>query len=243
MRLVEVVGGAQTDPAAVDAAIRTYEGWGKKPVRLNREIFGHIGNRLASALWREAVNLLLEGSHRWRISTRPSWKGRAEMGGFRPLRELPPVWWQGRDKPLPGELFRRHSAPMGRLGAPRLDEDTKDRIISLVEQGFSHAAIAEREARRGALLVAMMRALDPPDPPIPHAGAVTSPTPRARASARRIGNGPPSSRRCGTISARQRGSVRTFWCGLLILAARGRRVSTISSRPSPAMNNRSSSPT
>ena len=61
LRLVEVVGGDQTDPDAVDAAIATYAHWGKVPVRLNREVFGHIGNRLAGALWREAVSLLVEG--------------------------------------------------------------------------------------------------------------------------------------------------------------------------------------
>ncbi|MBW8911754.1 MAG: NADPH nitroreductase, partial [Sphingomonas sp.] len=34
---------------------------GKEPVRLNREIFGHIGNRLTSAMFREAVRLVAEG--------------------------------------------------------------------------------------------------------------------------------------------------------------------------------------
>ena len=37
MRLVEVVGGDRTDVAAVDAAIKSYRHWGKRPVRLNRE--------------------------------------------------------------------------------------------------------------------------------------------------------------------------------------------------------------
>lgn len=56
LRLVEVVGGTQTAPEAVDAAIVTCDHWGKVSVRLNREVFGHIGNRLATALWCEEVD-------------------------------------------------------------------------------------------------------------------------------------------------------------------------------------------
>lgn len=59
--LVEVVGGDRTDPAAVDAAIDFYNRIGKRAVRLNREIGGHIANRLAAALWREAIHLVASG--------------------------------------------------------------------------------------------------------------------------------------------------------------------------------------
>ena len=59
--LVEVVGGGQTDPAAVDATIDFYNRIGKRAVRLNREIGGHIANRLAAALWREAIHLVAAG--------------------------------------------------------------------------------------------------------------------------------------------------------------------------------------
>jgi 3-hydroxyacyl-CoA dehydrogenase len=61
MRLVEVGGGKSTNPQAVTAALETYRYWGKRPVRLDKEAFGHIANRLASALWREAVHLAAEG--------------------------------------------------------------------------------------------------------------------------------------------------------------------------------------
>jgi 3-hydroxyacyl-CoA dehydrogenase len=61
MPLVEVGGGAATDRSAVDAAIGFYAAMGKKPIRLEREIFGHIANRLTSAMFREAVNLVADG--------------------------------------------------------------------------------------------------------------------------------------------------------------------------------------
>jgi len=59
--LVEVGGGEKTDRAAVDAAIAFYAAIGKHPVRLEREILGHIGNRLTAAMFREAVSLVASG--------------------------------------------------------------------------------------------------------------------------------------------------------------------------------------
>ena len=59
--LVEVGGGDQTDPAAIDAAQAFYDAMGKQTIRLKREVFGHIANRLTSAMFREAVRLVVEG--------------------------------------------------------------------------------------------------------------------------------------------------------------------------------------
>jgi len=59
--LVEVVGGPDTEPAAIDFAIAVYKALGKPAVRLKREVTGHIANRLQSALWREAVHLITTG--------------------------------------------------------------------------------------------------------------------------------------------------------------------------------------
>lgn len=62
MPLVELGGGERTDPAAIDTAQALYASMGKEPVRLNREIFGHIANRLTSAMFREAVSLVASGA-------------------------------------------------------------------------------------------------------------------------------------------------------------------------------------
>lgn len=59
--LVEVGGGDATAAEAVDIALALYAAMGKQPIRLQREIFGHIGNRLTSAMFREAVRLVAEG--------------------------------------------------------------------------------------------------------------------------------------------------------------------------------------
>jgi len=59
--LVEVVGGTQTDPAAVDWSVGFYNAIGKKAIRLNKEVTGHIANRLQLALWREALHCIDQG--------------------------------------------------------------------------------------------------------------------------------------------------------------------------------------
>ncbi|NDV89447.1 3-hydroxyacyl-CoA dehydrogenase [Aurantimonas aggregata] len=59
--LVEVSGGPRTDPAVLDRVMAFYRFLGKAPVRLNKEIAGHIAGRLGSALYREAVHLVAEG--------------------------------------------------------------------------------------------------------------------------------------------------------------------------------------
>lgn len=58
--LVEAGGGSATAADAVTAAIALYVAMGKQPIHLKREIFGHIVNRLTSAMFREAVRLVAE---------------------------------------------------------------------------------------------------------------------------------------------------------------------------------------
>ena len=59
--LVEVLGGANTDPAVVDWLMDFYTAMGRYPIRLHKEIPGHLVNRLQIALWDEAARLVGEG--------------------------------------------------------------------------------------------------------------------------------------------------------------------------------------
>ena len=59
--LVEVVPGADTSAAAVDRAVAFYTAVGKRPIRLQQEVPGHVANRLQAALWREAYSLVDRG--------------------------------------------------------------------------------------------------------------------------------------------------------------------------------------
>ena len=59
--LVEVAGGKGTAPEAVDRAMRFYAAVGKHPIRLHKEMPGHVSNRLQAAVWREAAYLVEQG--------------------------------------------------------------------------------------------------------------------------------------------------------------------------------------
>lgn len=54
----EVVGGQQSDDAAVDWAAEFFQLNGKQVARMKRELPGFIGNRLQDAIWREALHMV-----------------------------------------------------------------------------------------------------------------------------------------------------------------------------------------
>jgi 3-hydroxyacyl-CoA dehydrogenase len=56
--LVEVVGGAKTSPDALRQAMKFYAQIGKKPILLNKEVPGHVANRLQLALYKEVLYLI-----------------------------------------------------------------------------------------------------------------------------------------------------------------------------------------
>jgi carnitine 3-dehydrogenase len=56
--LVEIYGN---DHQSVAEAVEIYRSLGKYPVVLKKPAVGHIANRLASALWREAVDIVAKG--------------------------------------------------------------------------------------------------------------------------------------------------------------------------------------
>jgi len=59
--VVEVLGGAHTDPLVVRKAVRFLERVGQTPVLLRRYVPGFLLNRMQAALVREAVHLVKEG--------------------------------------------------------------------------------------------------------------------------------------------------------------------------------------
>jgi len=56
--LVEVVGGSKTAPEAIQQALAFYASIGKKPIRLKKELPGHVANRFQAALYREMLYLI-----------------------------------------------------------------------------------------------------------------------------------------------------------------------------------------
>jgi 3-hydroxyacyl-CoA dehydrogenase len=158
--LVEVVGGQASDPAAVDWALAFYNGCGKKAVRINREVPGHLANRLQVAMWREVVHLVETGvasvedvdiaiaygpGLRWALMGPNLILHLAGgEGGLRHfLVHLGPsieTWWAD-------------------LGAPALDQAVRQKLIEGTAAEAKGRSIAELAAERDRLLVALLETL------------------------------------------------------------------------------------
>lgn len=59
--VVEVLAGPGTDPIAADQARQFLGRLGQQPILLRRDVPGNAVGRLAAAVWRESIHLVLEG--------------------------------------------------------------------------------------------------------------------------------------------------------------------------------------
>ncbi len=59
--LVEVVAGELTSKETIENTLDLMKKIGKKPILVKKDVPGMVANRLAAALWREAVNLVVSG--------------------------------------------------------------------------------------------------------------------------------------------------------------------------------------
>jgi 3-hydroxyacyl-CoA dehydrogenase len=74
--LVEVVGGAAASARRCGRPWRSTARSASAPITLNKEVPGHLANRLQAALWRERCTWWRRASRAWRTWTRPSRRGR-----------------------------------------------------------------------------------------------------------------------------------------------------------------------
>ena len=155
--LVELAGGEKTGQRALEQAEAFYAGLGKTPVRLEKEIYGHIANRLQAAIFREAIHMLDHGIASAEDIDRavtegpgPRW---ALMGPFMTYRLA------GGDKGMQG--FWDMFAPMQEklwadLGNPTPQKDLQDRVTAAVEDSYADQSIStvirERDARLRKIL-------------------------------------------------------------------------------------------
>jgi 3-hydroxyacyl-CoA dehydrogenase len=157
--LVEVVGGRATDPAVVDWTADFYAALGKRPIRIRREMPGHVANRMQVALYREAIHLVLEDvasiedvdaaiasgpGLRWALmGPHMAHHLAGGRGGLRHLLEHigPGIerWWND-------------------LGRPDLTPAAIDRLVEAFARAETRP-IAQLEAERDALLVALLETL------------------------------------------------------------------------------------
>lgn len=164
--LVEVVGGKATDPGAVDWVVAFYNAHGKRAIKIEREVPGHIANRLQAALFREAFHLLLSGTASAAdidaaVSHGPGLRW-AFMGPFKTFHLA------GSDGGVRA-AFEQFGPPMENwwadFGTPGLDSDSIETMSRAVDEMLAGRSLPELAVERDARLLALPAALERPPAP------------------------------------------------------------------------------
>jgi len=155
--LVEVVGGERTDPAAVDWLAAFYAAVGKRPLRLNRELPGFVGNRLQEAMWREALHMVAAGE----ATVEEIDEAIAYGPGLRWALMGPCLTFHlaGGSAGM-GHMLDHFGAallePWTRLQAPPLTPDLRQRMIDGCLRQAGGRSVAELERRRDEFLAELL---------------------------------------------------------------------------------------
>jgi carnitine 3-dehydrogenase len=167
--LVEVVGGARTDPAAVAWAAAFYRVAGKYALTLDRELPGFIANRLQDAMWREALHMVAAGEASVEqidaaITTGPGLRWPI-MG---PCLTFHLAGGPGGMAHMLDHFGPALEEPWTRLQAPPLTPELRDRMVEGCAAEAAGRSIADLVRERDAKLVAILKALGAgPDEPAP----------------------------------------------------------------------------
>jgi 3-hydroxyacyl-CoA dehydrogenase len=155
--LVEIVGGAKTSEAVIERAAKFYTSIGQRTVRLNKEMPGHVANRLQAALSREIYYLVAEGVvSAADVDTALSWGPGLRwgvMGGLM-LNHL------GGGPGGIEHFFQQFTGPMTAwwktLGSPVLTPEVQKKLIDSVHAEAGSRTIEQLEAERDEVLLGLI---------------------------------------------------------------------------------------
>jgi 3-hydroxyacyl-CoA dehydrogenase len=155
--LVEVVGGAKTSEETIRRAIAFYKSIGKKAIRLNKEMPGHVANRLQGALAREVYYLIAEDVlSAADVDDALSWGPGLRWGimGNMLLNHL------GGGPGGIEHFFQQFAGPMTTswktLGSPVLTPEIQKKLIDGVHAEVGSRSIEELEAERDEVLLGLL---------------------------------------------------------------------------------------
>lgn len=136
--LVEVVAGAKTSPDAIKQAMKFYADIGKKPILLNKEIPGHVANRLQIALYKEILYLIEQDV----LSVADaddavSWGPGLRWGVMGPNLQFHLAGGAGGIKHFLEGVFAGLAPVMNGLGTPKITPELKQKVAEgvLAEAG------------------------------------------------------------------------------------------------------------
>src|SRR6202049_429862 len=155
--LVEIVGGAKTSEATIGRAAEFYTSIGQRTVRLNKEMPGHVANRLQAALAREVYYLVAEGVvSAADVDTALSWGPGLRWGimGNMMLNHL------GGGPGGIEHFFQQFTGPMTAwwktLGSPVLTPEVQKKLIDSVHTEVGSRSIPDLETQRDEVLLGLL---------------------------------------------------------------------------------------
>jgi 3-hydroxyacyl-CoA dehydrogenase len=155
--LVEVVGGEKTSTETIERAISFYTSIGKKPIRLRKEVVGHVANRLQAALYREIVYLIeqdvLSVSD---ADTAVSWGPGLRWGVMGPNLLFHLGGGQGGIQHFMEHLAGPMTSWWKDLGNPELSAELKQKIVNGVLEEASNRSVDELNRERDEVLIGLL---------------------------------------------------------------------------------------
>jgi 3-hydroxyacyl-CoA dehydrogenase len=155
--LVEIVGGGKTSEETIRRATEFYRSIGKQTVRLNKEMPGHVANRLQAALAREVYHLVADGVlSAADVDTALCWGPGLRWGimGNMMLNHL------GGGPGGIEHFFQQFAAPLTAswkaLGTPALTPEVQKKLVDSVHAEVGSRTIAELEAERDEILLGLL---------------------------------------------------------------------------------------
>ena len=155
--LVEIVGGAKTSEETIRRATKFYKSIGKRPVRVNKEMPGHVANRLQSAVQREVYYLVAEGIiSAADVDTALSWGPGLRWGvmGNMMLNHL------GGGPGGMEHFLEQFAGPLTAwwktLGSPVLTPHVRKKLIDSVNAEVGSRSIEELAAQRDEVLLGLL---------------------------------------------------------------------------------------
>jgi 3-hydroxyacyl-CoA dehydrogenase len=155
--LVEIVGGAKTSEETIRRAAEFYTSIGQRTVRVNKEMPGHVANRLQAALAREVYYLVAEGVvSAADVDTALSWGPGLRWGvmGNMMLNHL------GGGPGGIDHFFQQFTGPMTAwwktLGSPALTSEVQKKLIDSVHAEVGSRSVDELAAQRDEILLGLI---------------------------------------------------------------------------------------
>jgi 3-hydroxyacyl-CoA dehydrogenase len=155
--LVEIVGGAKTSDTTIRRAAEFYTSIGQRTVRLNKEMPGHVANRLQAALAREVYYLVADGVvSAADVDTALCWGPGLRWGvmGNMMLNHL------GGGPGGIEHFFQQFAGPMTAwwktLGSPELTPEVQKKLIDSVHAEVGSRSIDDLEVERDEVLLGLL---------------------------------------------------------------------------------------